>query len=317
MELDLAIRSFLRYLSDQRNVSPLTIRNYSHYLTRFRRWCQTISPTPPSIHVLDFSTIQKYVSFLSSIKDENLKPLKNITKSYHLIALRSFARYLLRSGHDVVSPDQITLFSTEERNIAFLQKAQLEQLLNQPDIHTRQGLRDKAVLELIFSTGLRVSEVVSLNRQDINLSENEICLSGRGGRQRSVFLSPSAQKWIWRYFNERKDSFEPAFIRYAGRKPNPEDEAESLRLTVRTIQRIVEKYVKKARLPIKITPHGLRHSFATDLLSNGADLHAIQEMLGHKNISTTQIYTHVTNPQLKEIHQKFHSKVTMLSCFKT
>jgi len=308
MILITAIESFLSYLIRERNVSPLTIRNYKHYLSRFSQWCQSYSPTVPTIKILNFPTIQKYISYLSSFLDVQGNPLKNITKSYHLIALRSFTKYLLRIGYDVILPEKIALYSSEERNIAYLKTNELEKLLAQPDISTLAGLRDKAILEVIFSTGMRVSEVVSLNRNKINLKKSELLLEGRGGRKRMVFMSAPAKKWIWRYFNKREDNLKPVFIRYAGKKPKLNDNGESLRLTVRTIQRIVEKYVKKARLPIKLTPHGLRHSFATDLLSAGADLRAIQEMLGHKNISTTQIYTHVTNPQLKEIHGKFHRK---------
>jgi len=308
MILITAIESFLSYLIRERNVSPLTIRNYKHYLSRFSQWCQSFSPIAPTIKILNFPTIQNYMSYLSSLKDEQGKSLKNVTKSFHLIALRSFAKYLLRIGYDVILPEKIVLYSSEERNIAYLKTNELEKLLAQPDISALAGLRDKVILEVIFSTGLRVSELVSLNRNNINLKNGELNIVGRGGRKRMVFISPLAKKWIWRYFNKREDNLNPAFIRYAGKKPKLNDGGESLRLTVRSIQRIVEKYVKKARLPIKLTPHGLRHSFATDLLSAGADLRAIQEMLGHKNISTTQIYTHVTNPQLKQIHNRFHRK---------
>lgn len=308
MDLDKAIVLFLIYLRKDRNSSPLTIRNYTHYLYRFSSWCKSVSPTPSALTLLEFGTIQKYISFLQSFKDEKGKPLKNITKSYHLIALRSLSRFLLRRGYTVILPEKIALFSNEERNITYLQKKDLENLLKQPDINILAGLRDKAILELLFSTGIRVSEIVALNRVDINLKEGEIEIVGRGGRKRSVFLSEAAKKWLWRFFNKRDDHFPPLFIRYAGRISEPGKTGEGLRLTVRTVQRIVEKYVKKARLPVKITPHGLRHSFATDLLSAGADLRAIQEMLGHKNISTTQIYTHVTNPQLREIHKRFHRK---------
>lgn len=177
-----------------------------------------------------------------------------------------------------------------------------------PEISEVAGLRDKAILEVLFSTGLRVSEIVKLNRESINLETREFGVIGKGGRARVVFLSESSVYWLKKYLAQREDDYKPLFIRYAGKKAEADKTGEKLRLTVRSVQRIVEKYVKKARLPIKITPHGLRHSFATDLLSAGADLRAIQEMLGHKNISTTQIYTHVTNPQLKEIHNKFHRR---------
>ena len=185
---------------------------------------------------------------------------------------------------------------------------QVSRLLNMPSISTPQGMRDKAILEMLFSTGLRVSELTRLNRDSLNIDRKEFGVIGKGGRTRVVFISESAADWLGRYLKERKDTFAPLFIRYAGKTADTINNGEQFRLTPRSVQRICEKYVKKARLPIKITPHGLRHSFATDLLSNGADLRAIQEMLGHKNISTTQIYTHVTSPQLKEIHRKFHHK---------
>jgi site-specific recombinase XerD len=177
-----------------------------------------------------------------------------------------------------------------------------------PQISTSQGIRDKAILEILFSTGLRVSELVDLNRDTVNLETKEFGVIGKGNRVRVVFLSDSACIWLKRYLDVREDDYQPLFIRFAGKKSDPDKNGNFLRLTARSVQRIVEKYVKKAKLPLKITPHGLRHSFATDLLSAGADIRAIQEMLGHKNISTTQIYTHVTNPQLREIHKKFHHK---------
>src|SRR3989338_6838337 len=177
-----------------------------------------------------------------------------------------------------------------------------------PEISTPLGLRDKTILEVLFSTGLRVSELVRLNRDSLNLDSQEFGVIGKGGRPRVVFISDSAVKWLEIFLKGRTDSYKPLFIRYAGKKTSLDKTVEGLRLTVRSVQRIVEKYVKKARLPVKITPHGLRHSFANDLLSGGADLRAIQEMLGHKNISTTQIYTHVTNPRLREIHNKFHNR---------
>ncbi len=189
----------------------------------------------------------------------------------------------------------------------YLDAAQLERLLNQPEISKIQGLRDKAILETLFSTGLRVSELVKLDRSKVDLNRREFGVIGKGGRARVVFLSERAAEWLKRYLGEREDKYEPLFIRFGG-KVDPAMPDEKMRLTSRTIQRIVEKYVRKARLPIKITPHGLRHSFANDLLMAGPDIRSVKEMIGHKNISTTQIYTHVTNKQLREIHEAFHGK---------
>ena len=235
--------------------------------------------------------------------------LKRVTQNYHLIALRSFLKYLLKRDIPVLAPEKIDLPKAESKSIKFLEREQIDRLLNMPEISTQDGFRDKAILEVLFSTGLRVSELVALNRDQINFDRKEFGVIGKGRRARVVFLSDSAASWLKRYLDNREDHALPLFIRYAGKKPDDgQDPGEAMRLTARSVQRLVEKYVKKARLPIKITPHGLRHSFATDLLSGGADLRAIQEMLGHKNVSTTQIYTHITNPQLKEIHAKFHHK---------
>lgn len=302
------IISFLDFLKTEKNASVLTIRNYHHYLFRFLNWLRSNISVSPTINDFKYENIKKYTEFLNNLIYEKKQKLKNVTKSYHLIALRSFSRFLLSKDYNVMPPDKITLYHREEREIKFLSAPDLDKLLNQPNINYLPGLRDKALLELLFSTGLRVSEIVVLNRTDFVLLESEIVVKGRGGRKRVVFLSENAKKWLFRYFHNREDNYTPAFIRYAGKKTEEGKTGEGLRITVRTVQRIVEKYVKKARLPVKITPHGLRHSFATDLLSGGADIRSIQEMLGHKNISTTQIYTHVTNPQLREIHQKFHRK---------
>lgn len=301
------VDQFLEYLEVERNSSKLTIRNYKHYLSRFMRFGASQSPalsTPASIN-LDF--IRKYRLFLSRFSDQNGISLKRITQNYHMIALRAFLRYLIKRDIATLSPDKIDLPKAESRSLKFLEKDQVERLLSMPNISYEAGLRDKAILEVLFSTGLRVSEMARLNRDSINFDRKEFGVIGKGGRARVVFLSDKSCLWVEKYIAKREDAYKPLFIRYAG-KGGVTSSDESFRLTVRSIQRIVEKYVKKAKLPIKITPHGLRHSFATDLLSGGADIRAIQEMLGHKNISTTQIYTHVTNPRLREIHQKYHRK---------
>ena len=325
MDLAPLIKDFLEYLEIERNVSQLTIRNYAHYLSRFLGFLAGYSPTPPSsaeapkeadartkhVKVSDISSesIRQYRLFLSRYVDEHGISLKRVTQNYHLIALRSFLKYLLKRDIAVVAPEKIDLPKAESRSIKFLEREQVDRLLNMPEISDKEGLRDKAILELLFSTGLRVSELTHLNRDTINFDRKEFGVIGKGRRARVVFLSDSAAEWLKRYIDSREDDVPALFIRYSGKKPDAGQNAnEAMRLTPRSVQRLVEKYVKKARLPIKITPHGLRHSFATDLLSGGADLRAIQEMLGHKNVSTTQIYTHITNPQLKEIYNKFHHK---------
>ena len=188
---------------------------------------------------------------------------------------------------------------------------QVERLLSQPKISSLRGLRDKAILEIIFSTGLRVSEVAKLNRDQVDLKHREFGVVGKGGRARVVFLSPRAVKWLSRYLEERRDNFPALFIGHRKKQDNEivdKRTSKEARLTARTIQRLVKKYAKKAKLPFEVTPHVLRHSFATDLLMAGADLRSVQEMLGHKNIATTQIYTHITNKQLKNVHDAFHGK---------
>ena len=254
-------------------------------------------------------SIRQYRLFLSRFTDDHGLSLKRVTQNYHLIAVRSFLKYALKRDIPVVAPEKIDLPKAESRSIKFLEREQVDRLLNMPQISTPDGMRDKAILETLFSTGLRVSELCKLNRDQINFDRKEFGVIGKGRRARVVFLSDESVMWLERYLKNRDDDAPALFIRYAGKKPDEgQNVNESMRLTARSVQRLVEKYCKKARLPIKITPHGLRHSFATDLLSGGADLRAIQEMLGHKNVATTQIYTHITNPQLKEIHHKFHHK---------
>lgn len=336
MDLNALLKDFLEYLEIERNVSQLTIRNYSHYLHRFLGFLTSQSPAPPSSpgvktlrensgqavsakggsayggkspKDITGDTIREYRLYLSRYVDDHGISLKRVTQNYHLIALRSFLKYLLKRDIAVIAPEKIDLPKAESRSIKFLEREQVERLLNMPEISKEDGLRDKAILETLFSTGLRVSELTKLNRDQINFDRKEFGVIGKGRRARVVFLSDSAVDWLQRYLKDRDDSSIALFIRYSGKKPDADDKnGESFRLTPRSVQRLVEKYVKKARLPVKITPHGLRHSFATDLLTGGADLRAIQEMLGHKNVSTTQIYTHITNPQLKEIHAKYHRK---------
>ena len=332
MSLSQLVNEFLEYLEIERNVSRLTVRNYRHYLERLLTFLSGVSllgPLSPAsdsargeLHDADSKrwnalteksltpeSIRQYRLFLSRYSDSHNMTLKRVTQNYHLIALRSFLKYLGKRDIRTLSPDKIELPKSDSRKLDVLTREQVERLLSMPGISTPEGLRDKAILETLFSTGLRVSELVSLNRDTINFDKKEFGVIGKGRRIRVVFLSDTAAAWLKRYIDSRDDAFPPVFVRYSGKKPDEGDRTGgSLRLTARSIQRLVEKYAKKARLPVKITPHGLRHSFATDLLSAGADIRAIQEMLGHKNISTTQIYTHVTNPQLRRIHEQFHRK---------
>jgi len=297
---------FLEHLEIDRNCSAYTVRNYRHYLNRFLKFLEKDFPTA-KVGSLNLEIIRKYRLFLSRFICPNNLPLSRVTQSYHIIALRAFLRYLIKNDYQTLAPEKIDLPGGKSKSLKFLNREQIERLLNQPEISTIQGLRDKAILETLFSTGLRVSELVKLNKDEINFKAKEFGIIGKGGRPRVVFLSAKAVDWLSRYLQKRGDHFRPLFIRHAG-KFDPSTTNEQVRLTSRSIQRIVDKYAKKSKLPIKATPHVLRHSFATDLLTGGADLRSVQEMLGHKNISTTQIYTHVTNPQLRKVHERFHRK---------
>lgn len=300
------VQQFLEYLEIEKNCSPLTVRNYKHYLDRFLKFA---SPTPEKLSSKDVTQelVRKYRLFLSRFADKDKKPLSRRTQAYHVIALRSFLRWLIKNDYETLSPEKIDLPKQEGQQVKFLNAEQVERLLNQPNLSKPQGLRDKAILETLFSTGLRVSELVKLNRDSINLKTREFGVIGKGNRSRVVFLSERAASWLERYLTSREDSWAPLFVRTV-KKVNPAATGDEMRLSVRSVQRIVTKYARKARLPIRVSPHVLRHSYGTDLLMAGADLRSIQELLGHKNISTTQIYTHVTNRQLREVHERFHGK---------
>jgi len=303
-ELNKYIEQFLEYLEIEKNSSKLTIRNYRFYLMRFSNWALENQPQM-KLKNLNSDTIRRYRKYLSDLTDCRQLTLKRVTQSYHIIALRSFLRYLIRNDIETLAPEKIDLPKGESKSLKFLDKDHLRELVNSVDVSTEKGLRDRSILELLFSTGLRVSELTKLNRENINFKSREFGVIGKGGRARIVFLSDSAVFWLTKYFEARIDEYAPVFIRYA-KSIDGTNNGEKMRLTPRSIERTVEKYVKKSKIPVQATPHTLRLSFATDLLSNGADLRSVQEMLGHKNISTTQIYTHITNPQLKEVHKKFH-----------
>jgi site-specific recombinase XerD len=305
--LEPLIDDFLEYMEVEKGRSPLTIREYRHYLSRFLEWLKTnAKATEPGD--ITSELVRKYRLYLSHICNPDGTLLKRITQSYHIIALRAFLRYLVvQRNIATLSPDKIELPKQSPRSVAFLTSEQLERLLNSPKIADEAGLRDKTILETLFSTGLRVSELVRLNRDQINLERKEFGVRGKGDKLRVVFLSETAAHWLERYLLTRRDSFKPLFIRYSGAIDTTKD-GEKMRLTARSVQEIVNKYGKRCGLPIEVTPHTLRHSFATDLLIGGADLRSVQEMLGHESIRTTQVYTHVTNKHLKEVHQAFHSR---------
>lgn len=307
MTLELLVAEFLEYLEIEKGCSPLTIRDYRRYLERFHKWLikNTCVKKPEDISL---EIVRRYRLYLAHLRTRDGVQLKRITQSYHIIALRAFLRYLLVQ-RDIItlSPDKVELPKQSPRSIVFLNPEQIERLLKSPQISNVIGLRDRAILETLFSTGLRVSELVNLNRDQVDLKRKEFGVKGKGNKLRVVFLSDTAAEWIERYLRSRQDNFKPLFMRH-NCKVDTQKNGERMRLTARSIQNIVSKYAKRAGLPIEATPHTLRHSFATDLLISGADIRSVQEMLGHESIRTTQVYTHVTNRHLKEVHKTFHSK---------
>ncbi|MBI5044507.1 MAG: tyrosine-type recombinase/integrase [Candidatus Levybacteria bacterium] len=299
------VNQFLEYLEIEKNASKLTIRDYRHYLDTFVAWHSSALPSQP-IEKLSLDNIRKYRVFLANKTDRHGQTMKKVTQNYYVIALRSLLRYLIKNDIATLEPSKIDLPKTESRSLKFLEREQVERLVMMPDTSKIDGLRDRAIMELLFSTGLRVSELVSLNHAQINLDRREFGIIGKGKKSRIVFISERAVDWVARYLTARDDTYKPLFIRYSGAEIDL-DEGERMRLTARSVERLVKKYVKLARLPVDATVHTLRHSFATDLLTNGADIRSVQEMLGHKNIATTQVYTHITNKQLRDVHNNFHS----------
>jgi site-specific recombinase XerD len=305
--LDELIHDFLEYLEIERGRSPRTIEVYGRYLTRFAEWFSEAYPRT-QIEDLDLNMIRKYRLSLSRRPSPTGEPLKKVTQSYHVIVLRAFLRYLsVHRDINTLPPDKIELPKGDTRTVSFLNSDQIERLVSAPNTSTITGLRDRAILETLFSTGLRVSELVGLSRDQVNLERKEFGVIGKGKKPRVVFLSDVAASWIGHYLNARGDPFKPVFIRHSGRQEWERD-GEKMRLTQRSVQNIVSKYARKCGLPLKASPHTLRHSFATDLLIAGADIRSVQEMLGHESIRTTQVYTHVTDRQLRETHKEFHGK---------
>lgn len=302
----LCLIQFIEHLEVERNVSKLTIRNYRHYIERFIVWF--ISEGHQDLKELDQEVIRKYRVYLARYVDEHGQILGKKTQSYYVIALRSWLKWQIKNDSPVLHPEKIDVPKAESEHMKFLNREKIETLMSQPLLSSETGLRDKAILEVLFSTGLRVSELVALNRDRIDFKRKEFGVIGKGRRPRVVFLSERAAYWLERYLVSRRDHWLPIFIRYSGSEPDLLSDGSEMRLTSRSVQRLVDHYARQAHLTIKITPHGIRHSFATDLLANGASIRDVQEMLGHKDIGTTQIYTHVTQPRLKEAHEKYHSQ---------
>ncbi|MBM3283728.1 hypothetical protein FJY90_05810 [Candidatus Gottesmanbacteria bacterium] len=300
------IIDYLEYCEIDKNLSPGTVKMYKYYLRKFTEWLVKQNLENLSYKEITPELIRQYRLYLSHLINPTKGPLKRNTQSYFLISIRAFLRHLGRSGKKTLSPEQIELGKIRDRSIRFLSKDQLYRLLNAPKADKITGLRNKVILEMLFSTGLRVSELVKLNRDNVNLETREFSVVGKGGKIRVVFLSERCVYWLKNYFAKRQDKFNPLFIRHRG-KIDPTVDSEKMRLSMRMVEIIVDQCARSAGIPIRIGPHVLRHTFATDLLSQGADLRSVQELLGHANVATTQIYTHITNPQLKQTYEKFHS----------
>lgn len=302
---------FLDYCEIEKGLSSKTQENYSRFLNKFFKWLADNKQEKLLPSDLSPEIIWQYKVFLSRhVNPVNKKTLKKTTQNYYLIALRSLLDFFLEKDISSLPPGKVKLAKDKaDREVKFLKLDQLAKLLDSPDTKTIIGLRDKAILESLFSTGLRVSELAALNREQIRIkkdtNELELAVSGKGGKVRSVYFSERALKALWAYLEARNDLDEALFINYS---PGATKSTNPRRLTVKSIENIVRKYVLIAGLPIMATPHTLRHSFATDLLNQGVDIRTVQEFLGHRNIITTQIYTHITNKQLKDIHKKVHGK---------
>jgi site-specific recombinase XerD len=304
MILSDAIIKFLHYSEITKNQSLKTLENYTRYLRVFSEFSGNIN-----IEELKLSHIQEYHLFLHRKQDAKGKTLSVKTQNYYLIAIRSLLKYLIKNDYEVMAPDKIELAKTEERVVDFLHREELERLFSAIVLSSRTGLRDRAIIECLYSTGLRVSELCSLNIAEIDLKRKEFAVRGKGKKVRIVFLSSRAAEYIQAYLCSRKDNYIPVFISSSNRSSKIIDitgNGERFRLSRDTVEKIVQKHRRNAGIIKNVTPHTLRHTFATELLKNGADIRSVQEMLGHSSITTTQIYTHVTHAQLKETHDKYH-----------
>ena len=302
-------RRFLEYTEIEKGRSVNTVINYDRYIIRFITFAKISDPLD-----ITYDVVREYRLWLNrqpakeTTRGVSSSTLKRRTQNYYLIALRAFLKYLARQGVAVMSPEKIELAKTPDRELDLISVQDLDRLLSAPNEGTLLSLRDRAILELFFSTGMRVSELCSLSR-DLDLSRDEFSVRGKGEKVRVVFLSDTAKRAIREYLHKRTDVDDALFIHVGrGGEKSAQKEGGSLRLTTRSVERLVKQYAIKAGISKKVTPHVIRHSFATDLLQNGADIRSVQALLGHANIATTQIYTHVTDSKLREVHKKFHGK---------
>jgi site-specific recombinase XerD len=318
MLLSEAVHKFLIYLEVEKQKSNKTIENYQHYLTRFLDFVASQNQSSQEegfkVSQINGDLLQEYRIFLNRFKISKDRFLSKKTQNFHIIALRALFKYLARIDVPCISADKLELGKTVQRSVEFLSQEEVYRLLKSVALTDRIGLRNRAIIETLFSTGLRVSELTNLDRKDVDLQRKEFMVRGKGDKPRPVFLTDQAVEFIKLYLDAREDNFDPLFISF-GRSGNVSPEksqnlggGEEFRLRAYNIQDMIRKQGLLAGLNKKVTPHTLRHSFATTLLNNGADLRSVHEMLGHSSITTTQIYTHVTNKHLREIHSKFHSK---------
>jgi site-specific recombinase XerD len=302
-----AVKKFLEYAEITKNQSAKTLENYRHYLKRL----MDFAGADLTIEQIDLELINKYRLHLNRLQNDQNKPLLTVkTQSYHLIALRAFLKFLIKQDYLTMAPEKIELGKMPDRSVDFLEREELDALFETVDRNKISGLRDYAILRTLYSTGLRISELVNLDRDQINLETREFRVMGKGSKYRIVFLSDQAVAALSEYLSARKDDWKPVFINHGRGKEKITaaklGNSENKRITTTMVQYLIRNYAKAAGLVKRVTPHKLRHSFATELLKNGADIRSVQEMLGHSSITTTQIYTHLTNRRLKEIHHKYH-----------
>ena len=311
MDISELVADFLESLEIEKGRSAKTVENYGLYLARFIDLITEDFEGQEMIKPSDITpeVLRRFRLKLNRFSDnQNKERLSALTQSYHLIALRGFFKYLAKRGIKSLDPSLIDLPRAAKKQVTFLHFDEIERLLAEIPLDTESGLRDRAIIELLFSGGLRVSELCSLNRDSINLKRREFMVRGKGKKDRPIFIDKSTAECIEDYLNMRTDTLPALFLNNSANQQIPSTSGDFRRLTPRSIERIVQKYTRLAGITKHVTPHTMRHSFATDLLMNGADIRSVQSLLGHANISTTQIYTHITDPHLKEVHEKFHSE---------
>ena len=311
MDISDLISDFLESLEIEKGRSTKTTENYGLYLARFLDLITQDFPEGATIKPSDLTSeiLRKFRLRLNRFDDnQNHERLSALTQSYHLIALRGFLKYLAKRGIKSLDPSLVDLPRAAKKQVTFLHFDEVSRLLSEIPTDTETGLRDRAIIELLFSGGLRVSELCNLNRDSINLARREFMVRGKGKKDRPIFIDQTTAEHIEEYLNARTDTLPALFLNNSSNQNIPDTSGDFRRLSPRSIERIIGKYTRQAGITKHVTPHTLRHSFATDLLMNGADIRSVQSLLGHANIATTQIYTHITDPHLKEVHEKFHTE---------